>query len=154
MKEDLICSKHECKDIQSSKSGVTVSHLSTNTSQIEKGIANLLVSVERFVQWWNNFYFSTFIVRLLFGEKNMKKPRKENERVSAAALWALSRERLELHMRGDVWKQRWRSNFCVIILKLITCSEGKICYTNFSWHYPGYLEEYLFIRNLLDFRWV
>ena len=32
----------------------------------------------------------------------MKKPRKENERVPAAALWALSRERLELHMRGDV----------------------------------------------------
>ena len=36
----------------------------------------------------------------------------------------------------------------------ITCSEGKICYTNFSWHYPEYLEEYLFIRNLLDFRCV
>ena len=82
----------------------------------------------------------------------MKKPRKENERVPATALWALSWERLELPMRGDVWKQRWRSNFCVIILKLITCSEGKICYTNFSWHYPGYLEEYSFIRNLLDFR--
>lgn len=84
----------------------------------------------------------------------MKKPRKENERVLAAALWALSWERLELPMRGDVWKQRWRSNFCVIILKLITCSEGKICYTNYSWHYPGYLEEYSFIRNLLDFRCV
>lgn len=51
-------------------------------------------------------------------------------------------------------KDGGRTFALLLFLKLITCSEGKICYTNYSWHYPGYLEEYSFIRNLLDFRCV
>lgn len=47
----------------------------------------------------------------------------------------------------------WRSAF-TIIWYLCVVLEDKICCTSFLWRYLGTLEEYLSIKNLLDFRFV